>query len=380
MHVAYFSNQFADKHGHGLARYSRELFAALGKTGRNLTISPVAAWSSISQEGLRRLQRETNLKLVPTGRTMTPLLWTFLDVPTIESWLPQPIDLVHLVALGYPVATRKPLVVTVHDLGPLTHPEYFRNTRSWVMQRSLAQAVKQADAIICVSLSTASELVTYAGDHVSDRISVIPEGVSSVFFDIEEQKGCRMPENIETLRCSKVPFILSTGKISPRKNVQGILRAMSKLVDTIPHHLVLVGGEGWNMMEIFAELRNPKVAQRTHFAGYVTDEQLRALYARASVYVHPSLYEGFGLTVLESMAAGCPVITSNVYSLPEVAGDAAVLVDPEDSEALANAIETLCTNEHAVNNLRAKGRSRAEHFRWSRCAEQVYQVYATVSS
>jgi len=300
-------------------------------------------------------------------------LWSVLNSPPIEYWLKGSADIVHAVALGYPVATRKPLVVTVHDLGPLTHPEFFSNTHPWIMKLSLAQAVKQANALICVSTSTATELSDYVGPAVLDRVHVIPEGVSSFFFEPPDVDSLRF---LADLPDPGTPFILSTGKLSPRKNVQGLLDAMALLSAWIPHHLVLVGGEGWGVEEMISTRDRAQV----HFVGYVTDEQLRALYGRASVYVHPSLYEGFGLTVLEAMAAGCPVVTSNVYSLPEVAGDAALLVDPRDTEALADAIRRLCTDDELAADLRARGKRRAESYRWDSCASQVVSVYHEVSS
>ena len=122
MNIAYFSNQFADRCGHGLARYSRQLFAGLQALQGDLQVTPVAAWSSMEEADLRRLQQASGLQMLPWGRRLTSLAWAFLHNPPIEHWL-DTVDAVHLVALGYPVATRKPLVVTVHDLGPLTHPE-----------------------------------------------------------------------------------------------------------------------------------------------------------------------------------------------------------------------------------------------------------------
>ena len=375
--VAYFSNQFADKHGHGLARYSRELFSGLESLGEVANIIPVSAWSSLDKEVLSDLKDDSGLQILPSGHRLTPLAWTFLNYPPIESLLSGAVDIVHAVSLGYPVATRKPLVVTVHDLGPLTHPEFFGNTSPWVMKKSLEQAVQQAEAIICVSQSTADELVTYVGGDIEHRVKVIYEGVSPSFF---RQPDAACLQGLEGLPEPGVPFVLATGKISPRKNIQGLIEAMSGLVSVIPHHLVLVGGDGWGMEEVFKQLDGHEIKGRVHFPGYVTDEQLKALYQRASVYVHPSLYEGFGLTVLEAMAAGCPVVTSNVYSLPEVAGDAALLVDPTDMDALAEAINRICHDDDVAADLVEKGTRRAQSFQWDRCARQVFDVYQSVLS
>ncbi|VAX11791.1 glycosyl transferase, group 1 [hydrothermal vent metagenome] len=375
MNVAYFSNQFADLQGHGLARYSRQLFAALRDLSCTINVTPVAAWSTLDKFDLAKLKHDSGLQLVSLGRRLTPLAWTFLNNPPIEYFLREPVDVVHAVALGYPIATRKPLVVTIHDIGPLTHPEFFGNTSPWIMRRSLRQVVKQADGIICVSQSTADELIDYVGAFLEKRIHVVPEGVSPDFF-VPTDPGCL--DVIDDLPFAGTPFVMSTGKISPRKNIQGLIKAMSSLSSAIPHHLVLVGGDGWEMDGVYKQLDEAGIRERVHFPGYVTDEQLRALYAAATVYVHPSLYEGFGLTILEAMAANCPVVTSNTWSLPEVAGDAAILVDPSDSDALADAIKSICSNTKLANEFVGKGKVRAGLFQWNECAEKVLDVYRTV--
>jgi glycosyltransferase involved in cell wall biosynthesis len=376
LNVAYFSNQFADLQGHGLARYSRELFAGLQNVDADIHIQPVASWSSKGESELAKLRSETGLEILPWGRKLTPFCWAFLNGPPIERWLSTETDVVHSLALGYPVATRKPLVVTVHDLGPLTHPEYFKNTSPWIMRRSLNHTIKQAAAIVCVSQSTADELISLVGDSARKRIHVVHEGVSPDFFRPAHAECLR---GIHSLPVMGTPFILSTGKLSPRKNVLGLIRAMTRLADHIPHHLVLVGGDGWSVEETYDLLDESGLRDRVHFPGFVSDDQLRGLYNAASVYVHPSFYEGFGLTILEAMASGCPVVTSNVYSLPEVAGKAALLIDPGNVDEIAFAIKRICQNESIAVELKEKGIRRAEEFRWDSCAEKIANIYQQVA-
>lgn len=375
MHIAYFSNQFSDAQGHGLARYAHQLFFSLCATSPGLQVTPVSAWSSQNADGIRHLQKAFGLKLLPWGRRWTPLAWAFFDRPPIEQWLKNPVDVVHAVSLGYPVATQKPYVVTVHDIGPLTHPSFFSKTGSWIMKQSLKQALEKAAAIICVSKSTADELASYVSQNLADRMHVIHEGVAPHFFEMINPECLA---SLTNLPASGVPFIMATGKISPRKNVVRIIQALSKVSDIIPHHLVLVGGSGWGMDKVLKEINNPAITRRIHQVGYVSDEQLRTLYALASLYVHPSLYEGFGLTVLEAMASGCPVVTSNVYSLPEVAGEAALLVDPYKVDEIAEAILSVCQNYSLAQALIKKGQARAKEFTWDRCAEKVADVYKGV--
>ncbi len=375
MHIAYFSNQFADAQGHGLARYSHQLYSSLRKIQPKFEVTPVAAWSSCNAGGIMQLRKAYGLQLLPWGRRWTPLAWAFLNRPPIEHWMNKPVDVVHAVSLGYPIATKKTYVVTVHDIGPLTHPEFFTNTSPWIMKRSLNQAVKKADAIICVSRSTADELESYVSYRLADRIQIVHEGVVPLFF---EKGNSDCLSTLKNLPPPGIPFILVTGKISPRKNVVRIIQALSKITDQVPHHLLLVGGSGWDMGDVYKATNNPTLVDRIHLVGYVTDDQLRALYNSASLYVHPSLYEGFGLTVLEAMAAGCPVITSNIYSLPEVAGDAALLVDPYSEDEIAEAIKTVCLDESVATDLRRWGLERAATFTWEKCAEKVAGVYRSV--
>ncbi len=375
MKVAYFSNQFSDLHGHGLARYARELHAALLDTSTEADIRPVSAWNSLGGTELKELQSRTGLKVLPWGQKLTPLAWTFLNAPKLERWLSVPVDLVHAVALGYPVATRKPFVITVHDIGPLTHPEYFTPKGAWIMKRSIRQMVNRASAIICVSNSTAGELVSWCGGTVAGRINVIHEGISPQFRSTADDSGRTL---LESLGIGDAPYILCAGAISPRKNVHRVIQAMSQLADRIPHRLVLVGGKGWSEHQVDVALDNSGLADRVHHVGYVSDEQLKGLFAAASAYVHPSLYEGFGLTVLEAMAQNCPVVTSNVYSLPEVAGDAAILVDPTSVDEISGAIEAICTDSALASELMTRGREQIKNFSWDTCAASVMDVYRSV--
>jgi len=373
LRVACFANQFGDQHGHGLARYSRELLSALRAIG-GPDIIPVAGWSGLQPKQLAARQKETGLQLTGLGRRGTSLLWTFLDRPSLESRLAAPVDVVHAVSLGYPIATRKPFVVTVHDLGPLIYPEFFRNTRPWVMKRSLEQAVRKADAIVCVSQYTADTLRDYVGPEIEGRLRVVLEGVSEHFFSRADP----------TLLCrfslpTDVPFILSAGAASPRKNLQGLLRAMTLLVDELPHHLVLVGGAGWDNTALHHELAAPALQGRVHLTGYVSDEELCALYQAASVYVHPSLFEGFGLPVLEAMACRVPVVSSNRTSLPEVVGQAGCLTDASDPETLASDILRICRSDDLRAAMIEKGQLRARAFCWSDCARTMTDIYRDVA-
>lgn len=375
MRVAYFSNQFATRSGTGIARYAHCLLEALRVQEGGPRVLPVASWSNLSGDELDHLRSTTGLELLQTGRRATPLLWMTIGLPRIESMLSAPVDLVHAVSLGYAIPTRHPLVVTVHDVGPLTHPQYFPRSSRWIMKAGLAKVARHSDAFLCVSQATADELQECVRGDISGRVHVTHEGVSARFFDLPDPGvladiSHRLPEG--------VPVILSAGKASPRKNLVGVVRALGEISRSTDAVLVLVGGQGWGGDEACAIARQAGVSERVIDLGFVTEDQLRALYRRATVYVHPSLFEGFGLTVLEAMAAGCPVVTSNRSSLPEVAGNAAILVDPEDVTSIAKGLAKVLLDEQARDRLVEAGLERARLFTWGACAEKTLEVYRTV--
>lgn len=371
MNVAYFSNQFTSSEGHGIAHYAHRLYEHL-IAAPDLCVKPVATWSNLPNQKLDTLLLQTGLRILPWGRRLTPLCWTFLNYPPIERWFESPIDITHMLAPGFPVATRAKLVVTVHDLGPVLYPEFFSDSKPWLFKRAMNQVVKQADAIICVSQSTANDLLNTYGSSLESRVHVALEGVDRSFFGAEEGG------QLTSLPSGESPFFLAAGAMSPRKNLSRVLSAFEKLLSEIPHHLILVGGGGWDSQDVSKQLSNPVFQGRVHHLGYVSDDELRALYQYAEFYVHPSLYEGFGLTVLEAMAAGCPVITSNLSSLPEVAGDAAIFVDPHSEEDIGQAIKLLATDCDLRDSLIPKGYLQSSKFTWSSCADTVTGIYRSI--
>jgi glycosyltransferase involved in cell wall biosynthesis len=180
------------------------------------------------------------------------------------------------------------------------------------------------------------------------------------------------------LRKNNTPFILGVGKLSPRKNFISVLKAFNAIKDKIEHQLVIVGGNGWDFQEIEKVIIELDLNKRVELLGYVTDEYLVPLYQNASVFVYPSKFEGFGLTILEAMACGCPVITSNITSPPEVAGNAAILIDPNSHEELAEAIFSVCDNRVKVNEMVEMGLQRAVQFSWTDCATSMIEIYETL--
>ena len=377
MNVAYFSNHFAQTSGHGIARYVKQLYKAIHEFNPNIHITPISTLKSHGIHNFDQHKKDSDLKILPWGRYITALSWGIFKRPYIELWLENSFDLVHVPALGYPVPTQKPYIVTVHDIGPLTRPEFFSKRAIRWMKIGFAHMVKKASGIICVSKATADEVILQAGNPIQKRIHIIHEGVDPLFISKPDLKCLA---DLDGLPPEGTPFCLAAGAISPRKNTLGIIKAFELLKDKIPHHLCLVGGTGWDAREVFEKFRYSEIADRIHHLGYVSDIQLHALYSLADILVYPSLFEGFGLPALEAMAAGCPVITSNISSLPEIAGDAALLIDPFDVGSIARAIHEVCFDKSRKAEMSLRGKERASSFSWEHCARQVVDVYKSVVS
>lgn len=375
MHVVFHSDAIVSTSRFGLARYAWELFAALSAGHRELTLVPFSSRVDRRAEHLAPLRQHGFVHPGWSHRTLV-MNWATLGYPGVERWVPGA-DLVHTLELDYPVATRKPWLVTVHDLGPLTHPEFFSQSHRWLRRRGLKAAASHAEVIMAVSEATAEAIEHLAGSAVLERVRVIPEAVNATFFS-EPPAECLAA--LDALPPAGTPFFLWAGSMNPRKNLGTVLDAFEAVAGRVDEHLVLVGGLAWDNDGVLERIRQSPYGERIHRPGFVTDEQLRALYRQATAFVYVSLLEGFGLPILEAMASECPVITSSLSSMPEVAGDAALLVDPRDKAAVANAMHALAVDSETARRCRHDGRQRAREFSWDKVAAAIADVYEQASS
>ena len=284
--------------------------------------------------------------------------------------------LVHLPAGLGPVAGSFPTVVTVHDVMPIRFPEVFRpwyrNYAAVVMPR----VARAARGVITVSCAAKQEITEWLGVP-AERITVVPHGLDPAFAPLAPDAA----HADEVRRRYRLPlqFVLAVGSIEPRKNLPRLLEAVH-LLRSRPGGtgvtLVHAGPEGWHPEEVAGAVRQLGLADAVRFLGYVPVEDLPTLYGLARVLVYPSLWEGFGMPVLEAMACGCPVVTSNVSSLPEVAGDAAMLVDPRSTDDVARGIAAVWCDEALRRRLAVRGLARAAQFSWERAARATATVYA----
>jgi glycosyltransferase involved in cell wall biosynthesis len=220
--------------------------------------------------------------------------------------------------------------------------------------------------LVVYSRSTRTDLCELFS-YPEENCTIIPLGVDAEFF------GRKTPE-----RPFPHPYFFSNGMIQPRKNFTALAKAFLAAVEEVelPHRLLIAGGDGWKAEEIKAEIRAFDKENRVHFMGYVTRQKLAALYQYCDAFLFPSLYEGFGLPVLEAMAAGTPVLTSSTSALPEVAGDAALLVNPNEETAIKEGILRLAADRELSDRYRQKGKKRASEFSFAQTAQKTADLIA----
>jgi glycosyltransferase involved in cell wall biosynthesis len=265
-------------------------------------------------------------------------------------------------------------IVTVHDIVPFISLDRCRIGRQLVYKLFFQRTLKTADKIIAVSNSTKNDLINYF-NIPEEKIRVILLAADEKFKPLsnKEIKEAKQKYNLN------FPFILYVGTLEPRKNIPSLIKAFYKLKKkTLQYKLVITGKKGWKYKEIFETIDKLNLQNDVVFTGYVSDDDLPALYNAADLFVYPSIYEGFGLPPLEAMACGTPVITSNTSSLPEVVGDAGIMIDPPDVDGLADAMHEVLTNEGLRANMIKKGLGRAKMFSWEKCARETLEVYEEV--
>ncbi|MGH9118871.1 MAG: glycosyltransferase family 4 protein [Acidimicrobiales bacterium] len=287
--------------------------------------------------------------------------WHKLRWPPVEH-ATGPVDVVHGTIIAVP-ACRAPLVLTVHDLSFLAYPEHFTRRGVRFFRRALKLARREPRLVTCPSQATMNECLAAGFD--PDRLRLVPYGVRATPASKADVEEARRRHRLGR------PYVLFCGTVEPRKNLPRVIEAFRR-ADRAGLDLVLAGPQGWNE-QIDALLG--RLGHRAHALGFVPAGDLGPLYAGATVVVYPSLREGFGLPVLEAMAQGAPVVTSLGTSTEEVAGDAALLVDPLDVDAIAAAITQVVDRPDLAERLADAGRARAATFTWDRTAELMAAVY-----
>jgi glycosyltransferase involved in cell wall biosynthesis len=275
-----------------------------------------------------------------------------------------------------PYLPTRPTVLTVHDLIFERYPQHHTWRNMLYLRAAMPRYVAAATAIIAVSQQTKADLVELYGAP-AEKIHVVYEGIDAAFAPAPAAEMAR----VRTRYSPERPYLLMVGTLEPRKNHAAALHALARLkAHGFPHRRLVVGGQGWRFAPIQRLVADLGLAGDVAFTGYVPLADLPPLYTGADCVLLPSLYEGFGFPVLEAMACAAPVVCSNASSLPEVAGDAALLVPPTDAQALADAVALILTQPALAAALRQRGLQQAARFRWETCAAQTVAVYRWAES
>jgi glycosyltransferase involved in cell wall biosynthesis len=308
---------------------------------------------------------------LPTHNPVARIFWEQIIQPIALRY--EKIDVLHALAFAGPLAISIPWLATIYDLSFARFPQSFNRLNRMYLMWAVKNAVRRANCLIAISESTKRDLVKLFGAR-PDHVKVIYCGVDSSFAPTQNQS--------DAAARAKMPakMILHVGTIEPRKNIAHLIRAFAqaKRAARLPHHLVLIGARGWKYTEVDQTIAQENCASDVIFPGYVPPAELPAWYRAAEVFVYPSLYEGFGLPPLEAMACGTPVISSNAASLPEVVGEAAIQVAPDDQAALAEAMIRALNDPSLREQMSARGIAQAKNFSWARAGQETMALYRTI--
>jgi len=302
------------------------------------------------------------------------LVWQQARLPRLLA--AERVDLFHSTIGTFPLWLRLPAVATLHDVTTHTHASAHTWKSRLATGTLLRRSLRKARRVIAVSEATKQDAVTHFGI-AREKIVVVWNGVSAVFRPVPGKAAlAAMRDRVSAGR----PYFLTVGTVEPRKNLVRLLEAYARFSASRPGGpaLVLAGGKGWGERPVLEAVRRLRLSDRVRFCDYVTQGELPLLYSAALALAYPSLHEGFGLPVIEAFACGTPVLTSNLSALPEVAGGAALLVDPHSIASIQQGLERLAGNEPLRRRLARLGVARAKRFRWSEAARRTLDVYETV--
>ncbi|MFQ6014412.1 MAG: glycosyltransferase family 4 protein [Anaerolineae bacterium] len=366
----------AVRQGAGVGRYTRGLVDALAELDRQNEYVLLVA--SDSKPGAAKTWPD-NFRLVtlPLPDRILTILWHRLQLPLFVDLFCHKLDIFHSPNFVLPPVRRGRTLVTVHDLSFLRYPVGAEPSLRIYLQKVVPRSVRRADKVLADSECTQNDIVELLGIP-AEKVKVVYAGVDERFRPIVD--GALLAE-VRARYALNFSFILSLGTLEPRKNYLRLVEAYALLkarglgTENQRPKLVIAGGKGWLYEPIFRKVDSLGLKRDVRFLGFVPDEDLPALYTLADLFAFPSHYEGFGLPALEAMACGTPVVASDRASLPEIIGDAGLLVSPDDREGLATTMARAWGDGSLREEMREKGLEQARRFTWRGAAENLLQVY-----
>lgn len=373
----------AVRQGGGIGRYTRNLVRALAEldaaepdVDNRYTLFVAGGWGE--GDGLEPWPENFRVRSVPISDRWLHILWQRLRLPLPVQAITGRLDLFHSPDFVLPPLGRTPAILTVHDLSFMRVPQFFVPGFRDYLEGAVSHAIKRARHILADSESTRRDLIELLAVE-PERVRVLYPGIETRFRPIEDT------EELARVRARyDLPerFVLGLSTLQPRKNFDGLIQAFGRLLaargdepEIADLHLVIGGGKGWMYEDILALVDRLGLGERVHLPGFVGDADLPVLYTLAAVFAFPSWYEGFGFPVLEAMACGTPVVAADNSSLPEAMGEAGLMVDAGNVDALVEALGCLLVDEALRARLVPAGRKQARRFVWETAARQLLDVY-----
>jgi len=323
--------------------------------------------------------KNTLVKISRIPAPILSLMWERANILSAE-YLIGPVDIFHTSEKLNPPLKNAKLIMTIFDITPIKFEAYHKECTIKSYANNLPKVLRKVDMVIAISQCTKNDILEYFGNIISeDRIRVVPLAADEQYRQINDEN---LINEIKTTYKIYKPYILFVGTLEPRKNITNLIRAYNILPASLKrnYHLVICGKKGWYYDEIFETIKELKLEDKVIFTGYVPDDTIPLLMNGAEVFVYPSFYEGFGLPPLEAMSCGTPVISSNISSIPEVVGDAGILINPKDIEELSDAITRTLNNGDLKRQLISRGLQQAKKFSWEKTAKETLEVYNMVSA
>ena len=365
----------AVKQGAGIGRYTRGLVATLAEIDRQNHYVLLVVGNRNGYPDRQDWPPNFSLRRVRFPHRLLTLAWHRLGLPLPAETFTGSVDIFHSPDFVLPPLRGARGIITIHDLAFMRVPECADPGLRAYLSQVVPKSAQRCDHILADSTSTRQDIIELLGVP-PERISVVPAGVEPRFLPVSDR------EELERVRRSyslDEPFVLSLGTLEPRKNYVHLIEAHAQMRQAMPSapRLLIAGGRGWLFEDILATAERYG-DMNVRLLGYVPDDDLPALYTQATLFAFPSLYEGFGLPPLEAMACGTPVVCSDRSSLPETVGDAALMVDAEDTSALATAMQRLLEDSQLRADMIRKGLAQAGRFTWDKSARKLLAAYREV--